>query len=70
MTELTLDVGGRSYRLACENGEEEHLTALVARIDAEARRLSRSMGQMPEGRLMSVNVPTPLLRKRVFVSGG
>ena len=52
MAEVTVEVGGRSYRLACENGEEPHLTALCARIDAEARRLARSMGQMPEGRLM------------------
>lgn len=52
MAEITVDVGGRSYRLACENGEEEHLAALCARIDAEARRLTRGMGQMPEGRLM------------------
>lgn len=52
MAELTVDVGGRSYRLACENGEEEHLSALCARIDAEARRLARGMGQMSEGRLM------------------
>ena len=52
MAEVTVDVGGRSYRLACENGEEDHLTALASRIDAEARRLVRSMGQMPEGRLM------------------
>ncbi|MBK0398015.1 cell division protein ZapA [Limibaculum sp. M0105] len=52
MAEVTVDVGGRSYRLACENGEEEHLAALCARIDAEARRLARGMGQMPEGRLM------------------
>lgn len=52
MAEVTVDVGGRSYRLACENGEEEHLGALCARIDAEARRLMRGMGQMSEGRLM------------------
>ncbi|MCL5775393.1 cell division protein ZapA [Limibaculum sp. FT325] len=52
MAEVTVDVGGRSYRLACENGEEEHLAALCARIDAEARRLARGMGQMAEGRLM------------------
>lgn len=52
MAEVTVDVGGRNYRLACENGEEEHLTALCSRIDAEARRLARSMGQMSESRLM------------------
>jgi cell division protein ZapA len=52
MAEVTIEVGGRTYRLACENGEEEHLSTLGARMDAEARRLLRSMGQMPEGRLM------------------
>ena len=29
MAELTVDVAGRSYRLACENGEEEHLASLL-----------------------------------------
>ncbi len=52
MSEVTVEVAGRSYRLGCGEGEEEHLTGLAALIDAEARALVRQFGQMPEGRLL------------------
>lgn len=52
MAEVTVEVAGRSYRLGCDDGEEQHLSALAARIDAEARRISKGMNQMAEGRLM------------------
>jgi cell division protein ZapA len=52
MTEVTVEVAGRAYRLGCGEGEEAHLTGLAAMIDAEARALVRQFGQMPEGRLL------------------
>lgn len=52
MTELTVEVAGRAYRLGCGEGEEEHLSGLAALIDAEAKALIRQFGQMPEGRLL------------------
>jgi cell division protein ZapA len=51
MPEVTVEVAGRSYRLGCGEGEEQHLIALAARVDGEAARLNE-LGQMPEGRLM------------------
>ena len=52
MPEVTVDVAGRSYRLGCGEGEEQHLLALAARVDGEAARLGQSLGQMGEGRLL------------------
>ena len=52
MSEVTVDVAGRSYRLGCGPDEEEHLTGLAAMLDTEARGLLRQFGQMSEGRLL------------------
>lgn len=52
MPEVMVEVAGRSYRLGCGEGEEQHLMALAARVDGEAARLGGSPGQMNEGRLM------------------
>ena len=52
MSEVTVDVAGRSYRLGCGPDEEEHLTGLANMLDGEARGLLRQFGQMSEGRLL------------------
>ncbi len=52
MSEVTVDVAGRSYRLGCVADEEEHLTSLAGMLDTEARGLLRQFGQMSEGRLL------------------
>ncbi len=52
MSEVTVDVAGRSYRLGCGPDEEEHLTGLASMLDTEARALLRQFGQMSEGRLL------------------
>ena len=38
MPEVTVDIAGRSYRLGCGADEEEHLTGLAAKLDAEAQQ--------------------------------
>lgn len=40
MAEVDLNVNGRSYRVACQDGEEEHLQQLARHVDARARELS------------------------------
>ncbi len=52
MAEVTVEVAGRTYRLGCGEGEEQHLMALAARVDGEAARLGHTLGQVGEGRLM------------------
>lgn len=52
MPEVTVEIAGRSYRLGCGEGEEQHLMALAARVDGEAARLGQPVAQLGEGRLM------------------
>jgi len=52
MAQVTVLVNGRNYTLACEDGEEEHLTALANLIDSRVAELGRSVGQVGDARLM------------------
>lgn len=52
MAQVTVIVNGRNYTLACEDGEEEHLTALANFIDARVAELGQQIGQVGDARLM------------------
>ena len=52
MAQVTVLVNGRNYTLACEDGEEEHLTALSAFLDTRVAELGRQVGQVGDARLM------------------
>lgn len=52
MAQVTVLVNGRNYTLACEDGEEEHLTALANFIDSRVAELGKSIGQVGDARLM------------------
>jgi cell division protein ZapA len=52
MAQVTVLVNGRNYTVACEDVEEEHLTALAAFIDSRVVELGRQVGQVGDARLM------------------
>lgn len=52
MGQLNVTIGGRSYPLACRDGEEERLTKLAAHVDAKSAELTGALGQMSEPRLL------------------
>lgn len=52
MAQLTIDVNGRSYAVGCEDGQEAHLRALAAQIDAQVRQVSAEVGPLGETRLL------------------
>jgi len=52
MATVDVTVGGRQYQLACEDGQERHLAALAAMVDAEARALAAQIGMVGEPRLL------------------
>lgn len=54
MAEVTLEIGGRSYAVACRDGEEEHLIGLGRLVDAKAQDAGRAMGAMTENRHLLV----------------
>lgn len=52
MGQVTVTIGGRSYRLSCADGEEAHLTMLGQRLAAKADELTAAIGSMSEPRLL------------------
>ncbi|MEM9049160.1 MAG: cell division protein ZapA [Pseudomonadota bacterium] len=52
MPEIDIAIAGRTYRVACDPGEETHLTAAARMIDLEADALRKTAGSIPESRLM------------------
>jgi len=45
-------VNGRAYTIACDEGEEDHLKGLAAQVDAKAREVLSSVGQVGDARMM------------------
>src|SRR3954447_13199041 len=45
-------VNGRAYTIACDEGEEEHLKELAAHVDAKAREVLGSVGQVGDTRML------------------
>jgi len=52
MPEIVLEIGGRSFTLACDPGEEASLKAAAAMLAAEAQRLEDAIGRVPESRML------------------
>jgi cell division protein ZapA len=45
-------VNERSYAIACDDGQEQHLQRLAAHVDSKARELLKATGQPGEQRLL------------------
>jgi len=52
MTEVSIEIGGRSFEVACQEGEEKYLQAAAALLDGEASVLAQQIGRMPEARML------------------
>ncbi len=52
MAHISVSVNGRSYMLACDDGEEEHLRRLAGYLDNHIQDLSASIGPVGETRLL------------------
>lgn len=48
MSNVTLDIAGRKYTIACAEGEEPHIEMLGASIDNKLSKLDNLTGQSPE----------------------
>ena len=51
MGEVTLSIDGKSFRMACEDGDEERLTDLAARFDTSVQDLRAAFGHLGDNRL-------------------
>ena len=54
MGQVALTLNGRTYRLRCEDGEEERLLLLGNHIRAHMDRLTREFGQVGDDRLLAM----------------
>ncbi|MDP7150690.1 MAG: cell division protein ZapA [Paracoccaceae bacterium] len=52
MPEVKIEIGGRSFDVACQEGEEKFLHAAAALLDGEASVLTSQIGRMPEARML------------------
>jgi cell division protein ZapA len=50
MAEVELTIAGRSYRVACRNGEEDNLLKAGALVDAKSREALAGLGTLSESR--------------------
>jgi cell division protein ZapA len=51
MTSVNATIAGRQFRLACEDGQEEHLQTLANDIDARIAGLREKFGEIGDTRL-------------------
>ena len=42
---VTIEVGGRQYRMACAEGEEDHIRSLARTIDSKLQAMGNLQGQ-------------------------
>jgi cell division protein ZapA len=50
MADVTIEVGGHSYTVACRDGEEAHLRHIAAHVDAKAGDVRKAVGGANEVR--------------------
>ena len=49
--QVSVNINGRQYRMACDDGQEEHLTRLAQDLDQRIARLRDDFGQIGDMRL-------------------
>lgn len=51
MSQVTVMIDGKAYRMACEEGQEDHLAELAARFDRYVGHLKSQFGEIGDLRL-------------------
>ena len=52
MAQVEIKIGGRTFEVACQDGEEHFLQTAAGMLDEEATHLSSQIGRMPESRML------------------
>ena len=52
MPDLEIFIGGRSFTVSCQPGEEHFLRGAATMLDTEAQPLVAQMGRLPEARML------------------
>jgi len=51
MPQVSVNINGRKFRVACEEGQENHLTELAADLDGRIEKLRAEHGEIGDARL-------------------
>jgi cell division protein ZapA len=51
MATVTVSINGRNYRMACDDGQEEHLARLAQNLDQRIAQLRNDFGEIGDMRL-------------------
>jgi cell division protein ZapA len=51
MAQVSVTINGRVYRMACDDGQEDHLTRLARDVDARIGQLRGAFGEIGDTRL-------------------
>lgn len=51
MAQVTVTIDGKAYRMACDEGQEDHLISLASRFDQYVSHLKDSFGEIGDQRL-------------------
>ncbi|MBU1307822.1 MAG: cell division protein ZapA [Alphaproteobacteria bacterium] len=51
MPEVNVEINGRKYRMACEEGQQQHLIGLAERFDSHVEQLKGVVGEIGDNRL-------------------
>lgn len=51
MAQVNVQIAGRQYRMACDDGQEAHLQALAARLDIKITELRGHFGEIGDQRM-------------------
>lgn len=51
MPEVNVEINGRKYRMACEEGQQAHLIGLAKRFDTHVDGLKGAVGEIGDNRL-------------------
>ncbi len=51
MPEVTVEINGRKYRMACEEGQEQHLIGLAERFNRHIDQFKDGFGEIGDNRL-------------------
>ena len=52
MAQVSIIINGRKYQIACDDGQEAHLTRLGAYVDKRISELVAAIGQVGDSRLL------------------
>lgn len=52
MPEVNIQIGGRTFAVACQEGEEHFLQSAASLLDNEAKTLMDQIGRLPESRML------------------